>query len=69
MAQVVLDENTIKQAFKEALTETLQEQRDLLREIFVGVLEDMALSEAIRQGRETDMADRSEIAALLEAGS
>ena len=69
MAQVVLDENTIKQAFKEAITETLQEQRDLLREIFVGVLEDMALSEAIRQGRETDMADRSEIAALLEAGS
>ena len=67
MAQSVLDEKVIKQAFKEALTEALQEQRELFHDIFAEVLEDFALVEAIREGRETELVSREEINSLLEA--
>jgi DNA gyrase/topoisomerase IV subunit B len=57
MARTALTEN----ALKEALTETLQEQRDLLHEVFAEVLEDFALAEAIREGQKTKRATREEV--------
>lgn len=46
---------------KEALAETLHEQRELLCEVFAEVLEDFALAEAIREGRRTERVDRDEV--------
>ncbi len=60
MAQVQSNEETLKQAMKEALAETLHEQRELLHEVFAEVLEDFALAEAIREGRETKIVERDE---------
>lgn len=57
-----------KQLLKEALAETLREQRGLFHEIFAEVLEDMALAEAIRQGRETEPVSRDAIFQALESG-
>jgi hypothetical protein len=42
MTQADPRSEAIKRAFKEALAETLHEQRDLLHEVFAGVLEDLA---------------------------
>ena len=50
MAQTNLTDPALEQALKEALVETLQEQRDLLYDVFTEVLEDFALAEAIREG-------------------
>lgn len=61
MARTALTEN----ALKEALTETLQEQRDLLHEVFAEVLEDFALAEAIREGQKTKRATREEVFRVL----
>jgi hypothetical protein len=41
MVQTVPDGDALKEAFKEALAETLHEQRGLLREAFVEELEDL----------------------------
>ena len=60
MAQVQSNEETLKQAMKEVLAETLHEQRELLHEVFAEVLEDFALAEAIREGRETKIVERDE---------
>ena len=49
MVQTVPDGDALKEAFKEALAETLHEQRGLLREDFVEELEDFAFVEAIRE--------------------
>ncbi|HSR69225.1 MAG TPA: hypothetical protein VLU25_14915 [Acidobacteriota bacterium] len=57
---------SLKQAIKEALTETLNEQRDVLRDLLAEVLEDVALVEAIEQGRQTESVDRARIFDLLE---
>lgn len=66
MAKAGPDNEAIKQALKEALKATLHEQRDLLHEVFAEVLEDFALAEAIREGQQTERADRTEIFGALE---
>ena len=53
---------------KEAVAEALNEQRDLLREVFTEVLEDLALVEAIEEGRQTELVDRAQIFDVLAGG-
>ena len=55
----------IENALKEALTETLKEQRELLHEVFTEALEDFALAEAIREGQKTKRAAREEVFRVL----
>jgi hypothetical protein len=52
---------------KEALVETLQEQRELLHDVFAEVLEDFALAEAIREGQKTKRTSRDEVFEILGA--
>lgn len=66
MAKNDQNNETMKQALKEALTETLHEQRGLLHEVFAEVLEDFALAEAIREGRQTERVERNEVFDVLE---
>ncbi len=65
MAQGNLSDRKFKQALKEALADTLQEQRGLLHDVFAEVLEDFALAEAIRAGPKTKPATREEVYAIL----
>lgn len=65
MAQVQ-SQDTLKQAMKEALAETLHEEREFLHEVFAEVLEDFALAEAIREGRETKVVQRDEVLQILQ---
>jgi hypothetical protein len=65
MAQAKANQRSIKQAVKEALTETLHEQRDLLHEVFAEVLEDFALVEAIDEGRKTAFVSRDAVVRTL----
>jgi hypothetical protein len=60
-----MTKQAMKEALKEALAETLQEHRELLHDVFVDALEDVAFAEAIREGRETKIASRSEIMRML----
>ena len=66
MNPMSLDGDTLKRAFKEALAETLREERDLLHQIFAEALEDLALAEAVRQGRQTERIERAEVFDALE---
>ena len=49
--------------------ETLQEQRELLHDVFAEVLEDVALAQAIREGQKTKGAKRDEILKILQGKS
>ena len=60
---------TLKRAMKEALVETLQEQRELFHDVFAEVLEDFALAEAIREGQTTKRATRDEVFEILQGKS
>ena len=69
MVQSTFNTPDLKQILKEALTETLHEQRGLLHEVFAEVLEDFGLAEAIREGQQTDRVDRSEVFDIVEGRS
>ena len=60
------DKEAMKQLFKEAVAEALEERRDLLHEVFAEVLEDFALAEAIREGQQSELATRDEVFSILE---
>jgi hypothetical protein len=61
-----LREATVKKLFKEALVETLHEQRELLHDVLFEVLEDMALAAAVREGRQTEKTTRDAVFKALE---
>jgi len=64
--QVVLNQQILKQTLKEALVETFHEERDFLYTVVADVMEDFALTEAIHEGRKTELVSRDEIFHLLE---
>lgn len=69
MAQMNWSEPGLKHALKEAFVEALQEQRELLHEVFAEVLEDFALAEAMREGRSTKSASHDEVLKVLQGKS
>ena len=61
-----LREATVKKLFKEALVETLHEQRELLHDVLAEVLEDTALAAAVRQGRQSEKTTGDAVFKALE---
>ena len=56
----------IKELFKQAFLELLDERRDVLQDLFAEVLEDMALVSAIKEGLSTETVDRADVMQVLE---
>jgi hypothetical protein len=69
MPSVTLDERQIKDLFKEAVLELLQERRDLLYDLFAEVIEDLALANAIKEGESTETVSRAEVFRILEGAN
>ena len=65
MADVSVQEEQIKALLKQAILELLQEQRDVLYDLFAEVIEDLALANAIREGEPTDMVGKAEVLRVL----
>ena len=69
MQQIIDDKNQLKEVFKQAFAELLQERRDLLYDVFTEVLEDIALANAIQEGEETEIVSREQVFKILESES
>lgn len=69
MRQIIDDENQLKELFKQAIAELLQERRDLIYDVFSEVLEDIALVNAIKEGENTEIVDRDQVFQILESKS
>ena len=61
MQQIIDDKNQLKEVFKQALAELLQERRGLLYDAFTEVLEDIALANAIKEGEETEIVSTEQV--------
>ena len=61
MQRIIDDKNQLKEVFKQAFAELLQERRDLLYDVFTEVLEDIALANAIKEGEETEIVSREQV--------
>lgn len=68
MTQVPLDDKRLKDLFKTAVLEVLEERKELLRDLIEETMEDIALARAIEQGQRTEEVSRSEVISLLDGG-
>ena len=66
MPEATLNSAQLKEVIKTALVEILQEQRGLLYDLITEVMEDIALSKAIDEGKNSETVDRNEIFSILE---
>ncbi len=64
--QTQLDEDKLKQIFKEALIEALEEKKDVFHELIVEAIEDIGMVNAIRQGQNTETVSKQEIFDILD---
>nr|VFJ77010.1 MAG: hypothetical protein BECKFM1743C_GA0114222_109573 [Candidatus Kentron sp. FM]VFJ77590.1 MAG: hypothetical protein BECKFM1743A_GA0114220_110063 [Candidatus Kentron sp. FM] len=66
--QTIEFDSAMKAIFKQALTETLHEQRELLHDVFAEVMEEIALAQAIAEGSQSEPVSRGAIFELLDSG-
>lgn len=69
MSYISLDEERVKELFKQAVLELFQERKDLLYDLFAEVVEDFALANAIRKGEATETIGRAEDFQILEGAA
>ncbi len=61
----VEDDIRLKNIFKKALAEVLEERQDLFAEIVMEALEDFALVRAIQEGEDSEEVSRKEVMQVL----
>ena len=66
MVTTTLDNTALKNIFKEALLELLQEEPDVFSGLFTEILEDIAFGKAIEEGEKTEIASEEEVFSILE---
>ena len=66
MSTISVEELYLKDLLKQAILELVQERRDLLQDILVEALEDLALARAIEEGESTEVVSKAEIFQILE---
>jgi len=69
MSNTTLDEAHIKELFKQAFVEVVQERKDLLYDLFAEVVEDALLLRAIREGEDSPIARKEDVLRVLEGAS
>lgn len=66
MSQIVLEESRIKELFKAALLEVLQERRELFYDLVAEAIEDVGMVRAIQEGEKTEEVRKEEVYRVLE---
>ncbi len=63
--ETLIDDNKIKNLFKQAIIEAIEEKREVVHDLFMEVLEDIAMVRAIEEGEVTDSVNRDDIFDIL----
>jgi hypothetical protein len=66
MSNISVEEVYLKDLLKQAILELIQERKDVLQDILVEALEDLALAKAIEEGESTEIVSKAEILQILE---
>ena len=66
MTEITLDETKLKELFKAAILELLQEQNEEFSEALVEALEDIGMKNAIAEGENTEIVSREQIFQILK---
>lgn len=66
MATISVEEAHLKDLLKQAILELMQERREVLQDMFVETLEDLALARAIEKSESTGIIGKAEILQILK---
>ncbi len=63
--ETLIDDTKIKNLFKQAIIEAIEEKKDVVHDLFMDAMEDIALLRAIEEGETTDNVSREDIFEIL----
>ncbi len=66
MAQILVDEKKLKSLLKETLTEMIEQKKDFFHQMITETIEDIAMTNAIREGESTESISKNEVFNVLE---
>lgn len=64
--ETVIDDRKIKDLFKQAIIETIEEKKDIVRDLLMEVMDDLAMIRAIEEGKNSGSVGREEIFNILD---
>ncbi len=64
--QITLQENQIKSMLEEIIFKLFQERKDIFREIIEEIIEDIGLTEAIKEGRKSNFVTQDKIFEVID---
>ncbi len=64
--ETVIDDERIKELFKQAIIETIEERKDIVHELLMEVMNDLAMIRAIEEGENSGNVGRKEIFDILD---
>lgn len=65
--EAITDSGKLKEIFKQAIIEAIEEKKDMVHDMLVDAMEDLAMIHAIQQGENTGSASRKEVFDILES--
>ena len=66
MSMPIGEQTQIKELFKQAILELLQERKEEVYDVFLEVLEEISLTKAIEEGEQTEWVSKAEVFEALE---
>lgn len=69
MEDFITDNGKLKEVFKQAIIEAMEEKKDLFHDLLVEAMEDLGMIRAIQQGEDSETASRDEVFNLLKGNS
>lgn len=63
--EIIADSSKLKEIFKQAIIEAIEEKKDLVHDLLVDAMEDLAMIHAIQEGEKTEAVNRNEVFGLL----
>ena len=65
--ETLIDDIKIKNLFKQAIIEAMEEKKDVVHDLFMDAMEDIAMLRAIEEGETTDSVSRDEVFKILNS--
>jgi spore coat polysaccharide biosynthesis protein SpsF (cytidylyltransferase family) len=65
----LVDDNKIKDLFKQAIIEAIEEKKDLVHDLLIDAFEDIAMERAIQDGVNSEPVRRDEVFDILNGQS
>ncbi len=64
--ETLIDDEKLKDLFKQAIIEAIEEKKDAVHDLLVEAMEDLAMIHAIQEGEDSKTASRKEVFKVLE---